>query len=96
MAKEFIFEEYKLDNDLHVILHQDNSAPVVTIGVMYHVGAKDEDPTRTDLEFQGQFPDSMLWELFGVGYERYADGTRSRSEERRVGKECRSRWSPYH
>ena len=23
-------------------------------------------------------------------------GGRSRSEERRVGKECRSRWSPYH
>src|SRR5438132_7835692 len=23
-------------------------------------------------------------------------GTRTRSEERRVGKECRSRWSPYH
>ena len=23
-------------------------------------------------------------------------GCRSRSEERRVGKECRSRWSPYH
>ena len=31
----------------------------------------------------------------------YADlsvlvGTVARSEERRVGKECRSRWSPYH
>ena len=25
-------------------------------------------------------------------YEEYQD----RSEERRVGKECRSRWSPYH
>src|SRR3712207_7076134 len=24
------------------------------------------------------------------------DGSRGRSEERRVGKECRSRWSPYH
>ena len=24
------------------------------------------------------------------------DFIRSRSEERRVGKECRSRWSPYH
>ena len=24
------------------------------------------------------------------------DNMRSRSEERRVGKECRSRWSPYH
>src|SRR2546429_3734796 len=23
-------------------------------------------------------------------------GVRTRSEERRVGKECRSRWSPYH
>src|SRR2546427_10757898 len=23
-------------------------------------------------------------------------GIRTRSEERRVGKECRSRWSPYH
>ena len=23
-------------------------------------------------------------------------GTTTRSEERRVGKECRSRWSPYH
>ena len=34
-------------------------------------------------------------------YETYAPllwGTakRYRSEERRVGKECRSRWSPYH
>ena len=27
---------------------------------------------------------------------RVQDGRTSRSEERRVGKECRSRWSPYH
>ena len=27
----------------------------------------------------------------------YGDaGSNTRSEERRVGKECRSRWSPYH
>ena len=25
-----------------------------------------------------------------------AIGTQARSEERRVGKECRSRWAPYH
>ena len=33
------------------------------------------------------------------GYESYAVGgcvRDTRSEERRVGKECRSRWSPYH
>ena len=29
-------------------------------------------------------------------YERRAQGGYGRSEERRVGKECRSRWSPYH
>ena len=33
----------------------------------------------------------------GPGHRRrLAGGRRSRSEERRVGKECRSRWSPYH
>ena len=26
----------------------------------------------------------------------YLNPERKRSEERRVGKECRSRWSPYH
>ena len=26
----------------------------------------------------------------------YVAGVENRSEERRVGKECRSRWSPYH
>ena len=39
--------EYDLDNGLHVILHQDNSVPLVVTSVMYHVGAKDENPKRT-------------------------------------------------
>lgn len=46
-AQKVAFEEYDLDNGLHVILHQDNSAPVVITSVMYHVGAKDENPERT-------------------------------------------------
>src|SRR3989442_10763634 len=33
---------------------------------------------------------------FGNGIGRGAHRRRGRSEERRVGKECRSRWSPYH
>jgi zinc protease len=41
------FEEYDLDNGLHVILHQDKSAPVVNVSIMYHVGSKNEDPKRT-------------------------------------------------
>ena len=46
-AQEVKFEEYDLANGLHVILHQDNAAPVVTTSVLYHVGAKDEEPNRT-------------------------------------------------
>ena len=32
----------------------------------------------------------------GERFESMRESIRSRSEERRVGKECRSRWSPYH
>ena len=41
----------------------------------------------------------LLAEYFGVGAVWWAfpiAKTLLRSEERRVGKECRSRWSPYH
>jgi predicted Zn-dependent peptidase len=46
-AQKVEFEEYNLDNGLHVILQQDKSAPVVVTSVMYHVGAKDEQADRT-------------------------------------------------
>jgi predicted Zn-dependent peptidase len=46
-AQKVAFEEYDLDNGLHVILHNDQSAPVVITSVMYHVGSKDENPERT-------------------------------------------------
>lgn len=48
-AQKVEFEEYTLKNGLHVILHQDNTAPVVTVGVMYHVGAKDEIDGKTGM-----------------------------------------------
>ena len=46
----------------------------------------------------------VLVHMFGAagtgGFGTYADSiahfNSARSEERRVGKECRSRWSPYH
>ena len=41
------FEEYDLENGLHVILHQDNSTPIVTVSVLYHVGSKNEPEGRT-------------------------------------------------
>lgn len=41
------FERYSLDNGLKVLLHQDNSTPIVAVSVLYHVGSKNEDPDRT-------------------------------------------------
>ncbi|RIV44065.1 MULTISPECIES: M16 family metallopeptidase [Flagellimonas] len=66
-AQEVAFEEYDLDNGLHVILHQDNSAPVVTVSVMYHVGSKDEDPQKTGF---AHFFEHLLFE----GTENIARG----------------------
>ncbi len=46
-APKIEFTEYDLDNGLHVILHQDNSTPIVAVSVLYHVGSKNENPERT-------------------------------------------------
>jgi zinc protease len=41
------FTEYDLPNGLHVILHQDNSTPIVAVSILYHVGSKNEVAGRT-------------------------------------------------
>jgi len=41
------FREFDLNNGLHVILHKDDTNPIVSVEIWYHVGAKDEDPGRT-------------------------------------------------
>lgn len=41
------FVEYDLKNGMHVILHEDHSTPIVAVSVLYHVGSKNEDPSRT-------------------------------------------------
>ncbi len=66
-AQKVEFEEYDLSNGMHVILHQDTSAPVVVTSVMYHVGAKDEQPGRTGM---AHFFEHLLFE----GTENIAKG----------------------
>lgn len=41
------FTEYDLANGMHVILHKDNSTPIVAVSIMYHVGSKNEKVGRT-------------------------------------------------
>ncbi|MBP9161360.1 MAG: insulinase family protein, partial [Flavobacteriales bacterium] len=44
--RSIAFTEFDLPNGLHVILHQDRTTPIVAVGVMYHVGSKDEARDR--------------------------------------------------
>src|SRR4051794_23916093 len=47
ILKPIQFEEYDLPNGLHVILHENHAAPVISTYVLYHVGSKNERPDRT-------------------------------------------------
>ena len=48
---------------------------------------------KKELKFLQKKLANVLWECYLESIESKSKG---RSEERRVGKECRSRWSPYH
>ena len=41
------FERFTLNNGLKVIVHQDNTTPMVAVNVLYDVGARDENPEQT-------------------------------------------------
>ena len=48
-----------------------------------------------DLREDHDMTQAQVAEVIGTSQQHYGK-YESRSEERRVGKECRSRWSPYH
>ena len=68
------FQEFTLDNGLHVILHQDKSTPIVAVSVMYHVGSKNENPEKTGF---AHFFEHLLFEgseNIGRGeYDKYIE-----------------------
>ena len=41
------YESFTLSNGLEVIFHKDDSTPMAVVNVIYNVGAKDEDPSKT-------------------------------------------------
>ena len=41
------FERFTLDNGLRVLVHKDDTTPMVAVNVLYDVGARDESPERT-------------------------------------------------
>ncbi|MBS1752652.1 MAG: insulinase family protein [Ferruginibacter sp.] len=41
------FERFETSNGLRVLVHQDKSTPMAVVNVLYDVGARDEDPSKT-------------------------------------------------
>src|SRR3989441_43041 len=77
--------EYQLDNGLRILLFPDSSQSKVTVNMTVLVGSRQEGYGETGMAH-------LLEHLVFKGTPKHPN----RSEERRVGKECRSRWSPYH
>src|SRR3989441_7332416 len=65
--------------------------PVVTATGLIFIAATKDELIRAFDEQTGK----VLWQS-KLPAGGYATPATYRSEERRVGKECRSRWSPYH
>ena len=41
------YDQFTLKNKLKVIVHKDNSTPMACVNILYDVGARDEDESRT-------------------------------------------------
>ncbi len=68
---EIPFEKYTLDNGLEVILHQDNTVPLVAISVWFHVGSGHETPGKSG--FAHLFEHMLFQGSQHVGADKHFD-----------------------
>ena len=99
-----LFEQYRRGQDrsgsggaeVQSLSARNRFRPAAGSAAVGRVGGAGAAGVAVDAGGSGQH---CLW--LGPGRDRAANGRSlsvhaERSEERRVGKECRSRWSPYH
>ena len=73
----------------------------VNVGLKHKMLSRRLEEAIDDIRSESDNPEeitlcNMLMYRNRIAYEDQKDRNFTRSEERRVGKECRSRWSPYH
>ena len=84
-----------LINALDVIFTQTVNSPVRHHHNMKVPGDSDATLLLMPAWIEGEYSGVKIVNVFPGNNKRGLAGL-TRSEERRVGKECRSRWSPYH
>src|SRR3989454_10975021 len=88
--KVLLLNEQEVEVDASVLCITDDSGVIGLGGIMGGESTKADAATRNIfLESAFFYPEAMAGRARRYNFA-------SRSEERRVGKECRSRWSPYH
>src|SRR5258706_9029664 len=87
----------------HTRLVSDWSSDVCSSDLTFsHAATMRANPNRLNLYLDGEYAFGVArivaaWLKVGLELdEKKIEQLQVRSEERRVGKECRSRWSPYH
>lgn len=69
--KKIDYIEYDLPNGMHVILHEEHATPIVAVSVLYHVGSKNENPSRTGF---AHFFEHLLFEgSANIGRGKYSE-----------------------
>ena len=63
------YDSYTLSNGLEVILHEDNSDPIVAVAIVYHVGSNRETKGRTG--FAHLFEHILFQESQHVGQDQF-------------------------
>src|SRR2546422_10825696 len=82
--------QHKLSKDLEALKNSPKGATVDVIIQFKHVPTEEH---RKKVREKGGIHKKDLHLIKG---DLFSVPVKMRSEERRVGKECRSRWSPYH
>ena len=90
LTRRHIVDGQILENSLNTINHEGNRLLRLVDDLLNanRLDLREFDVRRTNLDLHNLLSD--------VIDQMHIKADRSRSEERRVGKECRSRWSPYH
>ena|ERR1039457_6874732 len=84
---------YSSYRDLGIAMATNGAATAHVIRMIAPFSERFSQRHHHDVQFQLVY---VLKGWFKTEFEGHGVQTMNRSEERRVGKECRSRWSPYH